>query len=289
MTAAPAPPAPVAAPVAVVEEEATTTAARTSLKRAAAAAAAATEIEAVPITQLAKADADADAVETKKAKTDGAVDVNEKQMESSIAPSAEPADQLCADEAGDDESIYPDTEEFYAWIITGESGPFMACHRATTVECALPASKSLIDLNVTSVIAEETETTAEEKELSKEEEEIEDMKDLVNASIDDAFAITLMDVGYKQDKSEESPAEEAEATKAIRATVSKAQEDKQWLRIKVARDLQEGSGVPVTIADFDARQGYIIPKIGFWRYLVEASVADVDVVAQLKTLMQTFL
>ncbi|KAI9333944.1 hypothetical protein DFJ73DRAFT_40454 [Zopfochytrium polystomum] len=79
-------------------------------------------------------------------------------------PGQEAANQA-ETEAEDDESIYPDTEEFYAWMVTGgESGAFLASHRVSTVDTAIPAAQKLVELNITNIIPTEDQEHCEKDE-----------------------------------------------------------------------------------------------------------------------------
>ncbi|KAJ3307352.1 hypothetical protein HDU76_004648, partial [Blyttiomyces sp. JEL0837] len=312
----------------------------------------------------------------KKVKLDGEEHTT-ATVDCAVAPSAEKVteemktDEVCENDAGmeveddaDEVSIYPDVTEFYAWFVTGESGPFLACHRIDRMDVAIPAARTLLEKNITSIVDVETKMNTEtnsgaemavdgekkeeceEKkdevaaatttaEKTKEEEELEDMKEMVNEAIDEAYCITLMDAGHvfveppvvdampaadekgeesktetattteetapkpvetaaaTEDEKKEEPTaekpvvEESEACKALRAMVAKAEQDKTWIRIKIAREADEKSGfVPITVADMDPRQGLIIPKIACWKYIVEVEPVEASVNEGLKMVME---
>ncbi|KAJ3414130.1 hypothetical protein HDV05_007074 [Chytridiales sp. JEL 0842] len=229
--------------------------------------------------------------------------------ETVVAPAAE--QEAVADDAekeeDDDVSIYPDSEELYAYPASGESGIFLACHRVVRIEEAIPAAKTLIEKNIESVIPAEDEKEKDETAAPTEEDVVDDLKYVVNEAIEEAFAITLMDANFKfpdvngeaveEEKKEEEKTEtpavvESEASKAFRDLVTKAAADKAWIKIKVARDqpTSETEGfVPITVSDLDPREGLIVPKISFWRYLVAAEVASSEVTEGVKTIMSKFL
>ncbi|KAJ3026620.1 UNVERIFIED_CONTAM: hypothetical protein HDU68_005355 [Siphonaria sp. JEL0065] len=241
----------------------------------------------------------------------------QKIDDDSTAPAAEAetGNATEAKETDDAESIYPDSEEFYAWLVTGsEAGNFLACHRLKSVEPALPATEKLIEYNVKEVYdpaddaEEETEAAAtqgeetkeaskdeasssdETKELSEDEkkkqDEIEELKDTVNFAIEDSYCIVLQDF-----TATESVTEEPSAAQALRQTLVAAADSKTWIKLRVSREeltAAEDARVPVTVSVFDARKGLIIPKIGCWKWLVEVEAAESAVDAGLKKMMERY-
>ncbi|KAJ3123756.1 hypothetical protein HK100_011497 [Physocladia obscura] len=143
------------------------------------------EIEDTPVSALEQSGDGNDDDQTKRSKLE------------SVAASAGPAT--------DNASIYPDTEHFYAWLVTGsEAGAFLASHRLNSVDAALPACKSLVALGVESVYDPTDDDEYEDvddgdddaKNLSgkktaadvskNNEEKIEDLKETVNFAIEDS-------------------------------------------------------------------------------------------------------
>ncbi|KAJ1567328.1 hypothetical protein HK405_006352 [Cladochytrium tenue] len=291
-------------------------------RKATAAAAAAVTVDATPVLAAAAAavadgmvaaaaEPDApccgvgsDAPEAKKPRLDVAeaapvvdeeVKAADKKTDGDAIADADPAADAGAEaDVPDDESIYPDTEEFFAWPVTGgESGPFFAVHRASTAECALPASRRLVELGVTAVVAaedEEEDEAADDSAKEKGEDDVEELKELVNACIEDAYAMTVAEAPASSD-GEAASEPESDATRALRETITTALGERRWLRVRVARDRDAATdaGVPVTMADFEARQGLIVARLGFWRYLVEAAPADAETNSQLGNLMERFM
>ncbi|KAJ3078169.1 hypothetical protein HDU99_000748 [Rhizoclosmatium hyalinum] len=210
-------------------------------------------------------------------------------------------------------SIYPDSEDFYAWLVTGsEAGAFLACHRAKSCDPAIPACEKLVAAGVTQVYdpeddddfedvneddAKQTEpveaSAAEakqetEKEMTEEEkkqkEEMDDLKETVNFAIEDSYAIVLEDFVA----SEANPTESA-AVSALRSTISACAESKSWIKLRVSREADAAAtGIPVTVSVFDVRKGLVVPKIGCWKWLVEAEVADKSIDAGMKGMMEKF-
>ncbi|KAJ3293286.1 hypothetical protein HDU79_000463 [Rhizoclosmatium sp. JEL0117] len=217
------------------------------------------------------------------------------------------------EEKDDGESIYPDSEDFYAWLVTGsEAGAFLACHRAKSCDPAIPVCEKLVAAGVTQVYdpeddddfedvneddAKQTEpveaSAAEakqetEKEMTEEEkkqkEEMDDLKETVNFAIEDSYAIVLEDFVA----SEANPTEPA-AVSALRATITACAESKSWIKLRVSREADAAAtGIPVTVSVFDVRKGLVVPKIGCWKWLVEAEVADKSIDAGMKGMMEKF-
>ncbi|KAJ3149664.1 Protein O-linked-mannose beta-1,4-N-acetylglucosaminyltransferase 2 [Irineochytrium annulatum] len=106
----------------------------------------------------------------------------------------------------------------------------------------------------------------------------------------------------------------------LRAAVEKGGKEKMWLKIVVSRasavvpsgpaadamqvdgaevkkeevkgvaaEKKEVKAVSVTVADFDPREGHIIPKIGCWKYLTEAEIAPKEVSDEIKKMMERFM
>ncbi|KAI9318264.1 hypothetical protein BDR26DRAFT_885415 [Obelidium mucronatum] len=251
-----------------------------------------------------------ESLKRKAAEVETAENLDKKAAEDAVAVAAESGSE--AKECDDvREVIYPDTEEFYAWLVTGsEAGSFLACHRLKSVDPAIPATLRLIELGVKAVYdpAEDVEEdeaavsseeaskgnagpaevstvevaatdakTEDEKaedaktdEAKKEEDDIEDLKDTVNFAIEDSYCVVL------QDFNAEGGATESTAAQEMRQTLARCAENKSWIKIRVSREepsASEDARVPATVSVFDARKGLIIPKIGCWKWLVDAEAA----------------
>ncbi|KAJ3352278.1 hypothetical protein HDU83_008209 [Entophlyctis luteolus] len=244
--------------------------------------------------------------EVKRAKV---VDNDSSPLAECVANAAE---ELCAEDT--DASIYPDTEEFFAWHVSGsEAGAFLACHRLQSMAAAFPACKKLVEMGVTSVYdpvdeedADESEnkpskenitSTNEEcgateclaekcdeqacndKEIDNkpEDDEVEDLKEIVNYAIEDSYCIVLQDAASDVDA---TPSE-------LRKTLNVSAENNKWVKLRVSRE-EEAGAVPITVSVFDARKGLVIPKIGCWKWLTEVCEAEGEVDADLKTIMEKF-
>ncbi|KAI8832084.1 hypothetical protein BJ741DRAFT_615259 [Chytriomyces cf. hyalinus JEL632] len=218
-----------------------------------------------------------------------------------------------AAEEDDAASIYPDSEEFYAWLVTGsEAGDFLASHRLKSVVDALPACKRLVDLGVESVYdpADDAEEEADtdndksaavtekadvasktEKEPSNDEkaklDEIDDLKDSVNFAIEDSYCITLVDF-----VASETVKKETAASVALRQRLSECGSNKTWIKLSISREAptsESAACVPITVSVFDARKGHIIPKIMSWKWLTSVEAAETEMDAGIKAMVEKYL
>ncbi|KAJ3106583.1 hypothetical protein HDU97_005948 [Phlyctochytrium planicorne] len=273
------------------------------------------EVQQAPTTEVSKeapgkhALPDADDSSAKRAKlavgldevvSDMATRVEEKTVGMAVEDALREEDaEVEEEEAGedeedeDDESIYPDTAEFYAWLSEGgPSGAFLAAHGAETMDAALAAIANM-----------EEKKKAEGADVEKLKESV---KEIVDDAIDNAYCITLgaLDTAPKAAESTEaSSSEEPKAVeenfaamdcKELRDKVENASKEKRWMKIKVARgslvkdgDVKEA--ISVTMADLDPREGYIIPKISGWKYLVDVEAAEEATSKAIGSLMETYL
>ncbi|KAJ3401130.1 hypothetical protein HDU80_006285 [Chytriomyces hyalinus] len=232
-------------------------------------------------------------------------DKRHKTDETAIAAAAEEEDAA---------SIYPDSEEFYAWLVTGsEAGDFLASHRLKSVVDALPACNRLVELGVESVYdpaddaEDEADTEADssdksanekadvdakaEKELSSDEkaklDEIDDLKDSVNFAIEDSYCITLVDF-VPSESAKEEPAASAE----LRQCLATCGSSKTWIKLSISREAptaESAACVPITVSVFDARKGHIIPKIMSWKWLTSVEPAETDMDAGIKAMVEKYL
>ncbi|KAJ3248813.1 hypothetical protein HDU78_010267 [Chytriomyces hyalinus] len=258
----------------------------------------------------------ADAAQLKRKATAGDAE-SSVSHETSEADKRHKTDETLTAAAAEEEdaaSIYPDSEEFYAWLVTGsEAGDFLASHRLKSVVDALPACKRLVELGVESVYdpaddAEEEEADAEndksgavtekadvaaktEKELSNDEkaklDEIDDLKDSVNFAIEDSYCITLVDFVPS-----ETVKEEAAASIALRQRLSECGSNKTWIKLSISREAptsESAACVPITVSVFDARKGHIIPKIMSWKWLTSVEAAETDMDAGIKAMVEKYL
>ncbi|KAI8843660.1 hypothetical protein BC829DRAFT_420011 [Chytridium lagenaria] len=196
----------------------------------------------------------------------------------------EAEDEVDDEEDDDDVSIYPDTQEFYAWLsMDGPSGAFLACHGLETMEAAIAAIK----------------------EVKEDEKEKEKVKEIVDDAIDNAYCITVVDAaapaveGEGEEKKKEEEGEKkdtpaaAPTTSALWSLAETAGKDKLWMKIKVAREKpaadEKMEAVDIAVADLDPREGLIIPKISGWKYLVGVESVSKEVSDAIKGMMEANL
>ncbi|KAJ3233631.1 hypothetical protein HDU81_002073 [Chytriomyces hyalinus] len=268
--------------------------------------------------QPLQATADAAQLKRKGTADDAESTVNNEASETDKRHKTDATATDAAAEEEDAASIYPDSEEFYAWLVTGsEAGDFLASHRLKSIVDALPACKRLVELGVETVYdpaddAEEdadaegdssdksaavTEKAVEavaaktEQELSSDEkaklDEIDDLKDSVNFAIEDSYCITLVDFVPS-----ETVKEEAAASVALRQRLSECGSNKTWIKLSISREAptsESAACVPITVSVFDARKGHIIPKIMSWKYLTSVEAAETDMDAGIKTMVEKYL
>ncbi|KAJ3213365.1 hypothetical protein HDU67_002947 [Dinochytrium kinnereticum] len=178
------------------------------------------------------------------------------------------------EEEEDDVSIYPDTQEFYAWLSAdGPSGAFLACHGVDTMDEALAVFKG------------------------RESEPTEKVKERCDDAIDNAYCITLGE-GIDGEDERELGARRGE----VWDKVVEAGNEKRWMRVRVAREREEVSvgregeeekrgvvGDRIVVADLDPREGLIIPKISGWRFLVGVESVGAEVSEGIQAMMLAHL
>ncbi|KAI8622620.1 hypothetical protein BC830DRAFT_1088083 [Chytriomyces sp. MP71] len=226
---------------------------------------------------------------------------------------------VAAEDDEDAASVYPDSEEFYAWLVSGgDSGPFLACHRLKSCDEALPLCPKLVEMGVAAVYdpADDAEEAVAEdekdangndvvaaketkvndktdnkdkavKELSEEEkkkeDEMDDMKEVVNFAIEDSYCILLQDF-VPTDACVDEPAE----AKVLRNSIATYAESKTWAKVTVSREADAACSVPVTVMVFDVRKGHIVPKIGCWKFVVGVEAVTADVDKGMKLMMENY-